>query len=30
MALKTKENRTIVLPIEEEKYELFIKDIKIL
>jgi hypothetical protein len=28
MAVKIKENRTIVLPIEEEKYELFINDIK--
>jgi len=28
MALKIKENRTIVLPIEEEKYELFITDLK--
>jgi hypothetical protein len=29
MAVKNKENRTIVLPIEEEKYELFINDIKV-
>ena len=29
MAVKNKENRTIVLPIEEEKYKLFINDIKI-
>ena len=29
MALKIKENRTIVLPIDEKNYDLFIKDIKI-